>query len=367
MLFQIMPLLSAKVETDPFVIVGPIAWFLGLILNFIFNAVVMLGETNSLGWAIILFTVVARTLMLPIGFKQQKSTFAMRKMQPEVDAIRKKYEGLNDRESQQAMAADTQALYARHKYNPLAGCLPMLITLPIFFALSYLVRQSFLYVDFIGDVYSDIAGALQRAFALDAGALNAFLEVALPKVKDTALWGQLDTDNLPDMLRVINTFEAKDWAVVMDGVGKASVGLFDDLTAMLASKANIESFLGINLVENAGWAWPGITIPILTGVTTFLSTWIINKQTSMASNPQMKNQQMIMLIVMPVMLTWMTAGFSAGVGLYWIVSSIYQTIQQILLDRYYRRKDEILAAESAAGPKPIITVDKSKHSKKGAN
>ena len=80
----------------------------------------------------------------------------------------------------------------------------------------------------------------------------------------------------------------------------------------------------------------------------------------------MKSQQNIMLIVMPIMMTWMTTSLSAGVGIYWITSSVYQTVQQVLLNRYYTRDGSALVAVvDGKQPKEIITLDKSRNKKGG--
>ncbi|NMB00885.1 MAG: YidC/Oxa1 family membrane protein insertase [Firmicutes bacterium] len=89
----------------------------------------LVSVTGSYGVSIILSTIIVRLLLYPLTLSQNKSMVAMRKLQPELDALQKKY-GNNKEEYQQKM----MELYQEHKINPLGGCLPMLIQLPILWA-----------------------------------------------------------------------------------------------------------------------------------------------------------------------------------------------------------------------------------------
>src|SRR5260370_14809776 len=85
----------------------------------------------SYGLAIILLTVAVRLVMLPLTIKQTRSMQEMQKLQPEVKRLQAKYKG-GDR---QKMNEEMMKLYKEHKVNPLGGCLPLLLQLPIFLAL----------------------------------------------------------------------------------------------------------------------------------------------------------------------------------------------------------------------------------------
>jgi YidC/Oxa1 family membrane protein insertase len=82
------------------------------------------------GLAILLLTIIVRTLILPLMIKQYKNTQAMQKLQPEMLKIREKYKDDPRRQQEEMMK-----LYQLHQVNPLAGCLPLLIQMPIFIAL----------------------------------------------------------------------------------------------------------------------------------------------------------------------------------------------------------------------------------------
>lgn len=95
------------------------------------------GWTGNYGVAIIMLTVCLQAILFKFTMMQFKSAAQMKKIQPEMKRIQEKYK--ND---PQAMNRETLALYQKHKVNPLAGCLPMLIQLPIFLALFNALRTS---------------------------------------------------------------------------------------------------------------------------------------------------------------------------------------------------------------------------------
>jgi YidC/Oxa1 family membrane protein insertase len=92
--------------------------------------------TGNAGLAIILFTVLLKTLMLPLTVKSIKSTAAMQELQPKIKELQKKY--AKDR---QKLTEETMRLYQEYQINPAAGCLPMVIQIPIFFGLYFAVKD----------------------------------------------------------------------------------------------------------------------------------------------------------------------------------------------------------------------------------
>jgi len=79
--------------------------------------------------------VTIRILLIPLFVKQIKSSRAMQMIAPELKAVQAKYKGKKDQASREAMSRETMELYAKHRTNPFASCLPMIIQAPIFFAL----------------------------------------------------------------------------------------------------------------------------------------------------------------------------------------------------------------------------------------
>ncbi|MGI6736836.1 MAG: YidC/Oxa1 family membrane protein insertase [Anaerovoracaceae bacterium] len=116
-------------------IIGVIAKPLGYLLYFLFNI------SGSYGVAIIILTVIVKACLYPLYVKQIVSTAGMSKIQPKMAALQKQY--ANDKETLNIKMAE---LYKEEHFNPMAGCLPMIIQLPIIFGLFALLRNPLNYI-----------------------------------------------------------------------------------------------------------------------------------------------------------------------------------------------------------------------------
>ena len=96
----------------------------------------MYSLTGNFGVAIILATIVIKIILLPLTLKQDKSMKSMKVLQPEIEKIKQQYQ--ND---PKMMNQKTMELYQKHKVNPMGGCLPLLIQLPILWALFGVLRD----------------------------------------------------------------------------------------------------------------------------------------------------------------------------------------------------------------------------------
>lgn len=94
------------------------------------------GIVGDWGLAIIIVTIIFRLIMLPIMHKQTKSSYAMKKLNPEMNRIKELYADDKTRQSE-----ELQKVYAEAKFNPISGCIPMFIQMPIFIALFQVLRE----------------------------------------------------------------------------------------------------------------------------------------------------------------------------------------------------------------------------------
>lgn len=93
---------------------------------------------HGYGAAIIIVTILLRTLILPLNIKQLKSSQAMQLLQPEIQKLREKYSS-KDQQTQQKLQQETMALFQKHGVNPLAGCLPIIAQMPILIAFYHAI------------------------------------------------------------------------------------------------------------------------------------------------------------------------------------------------------------------------------------
>lgn len=103
---------------------APIEKFLFDILQLLF------GVVHDYGFAIILLTVAIRVLLLPLTIKQTKSMYELQRIQPKIKELQEKYKN-----NQEKLQEETLKFYQENKVNPFGGCLPMLLQMPVFFAL----------------------------------------------------------------------------------------------------------------------------------------------------------------------------------------------------------------------------------------
>ncbi|HLR79566.1 MAG TPA: YidC family membrane integrase SpoIIIJ [Bacillota bacterium] len=96
---------------------------------------------NSYGLAIIIVTIIIRVILLPLNIKQLKSSKAMQDIQPEMKALQEKYSS-KDANTQQKLQQETMELFQKHGVNPLAGCLPILVQMPILMAMYHAIMRT---------------------------------------------------------------------------------------------------------------------------------------------------------------------------------------------------------------------------------
>lgn len=118
--------------------------WLGLIARFLLEALVWLNRfTHNYGWAIIVLTIVLKMVLYPLQHKQTVSMKKMQRVQPKIEAIKAKYKkARTDPEQRQKMNVETMQLYQKEGINPMAGCLPLILQLPILWGFYNLLSHA---------------------------------------------------------------------------------------------------------------------------------------------------------------------------------------------------------------------------------
>lgn len=148
-------------------ILYPLEWVVAWIMYGSHAVFTTLGMQDGAGLAwvlsIVALTIVIRIALIPLFFKQIKASRGMQMMQPELQAVQKKYKGKTDPASREAMGRETMELYRKHGTNPMASCLPILLQSPIFFALFRVLNH----LQGIADGSQDPIGPIDRQVAGD--------------------------------------------------------------------------------------------------------------------------------------------------------------------------------------------------------
>ena len=116
--------------------IGFIAQPLGMLLTFLYDFI------QNYGYTLLVFTLIVKLCLYPLYAKQVKSTARMSEMQPKLKELQKKYA-----HDKQMLNAKTMEMYKEEKFNPMAGCLPMLLQMPIIFGLFALLRNPMMYME----------------------------------------------------------------------------------------------------------------------------------------------------------------------------------------------------------------------------
>ena len=241
-------------------IFDPIYNFFGAILAFFY------GIIPNLGVAIILLTVLVMLLMFPLTAKQAKSMMEMQRAQPEIKKLQAKYK--NDRQKQNE---EVMKFYQEHKINPLAGCLPLLVQMPIFLALFRVMREPYKHIPKGSDLYA--------AFCTSAdGVLHT---------------KQCTTGKLP----------------------------------------NPQYFLGMDLSQHATGVTGGFldALPYFVLVGGVIVTAFLQSRQSRRNSPNMNSQMAMVTTVLPIAFGLFSLQFPAGLVLYFLVSNLWRLGQQELI------------------------------------
>lgn len=329
-------MMSVFLTTYQGAILGPIARLLGYILQGLYSVLSVVGIENT-GICMILFTFIVNALMIPMQIKQQKFAKMSSVMNPELMAIQAKYKNKKDQESQQKMSLETQAVYQKYGVSPVSGCLPMLITLPILFALYRVIYNIPAYVPQVYDIYDGLAKVLQEAgVTVSQLADKSYISNPTYVVTQAVKAAKSDAGNINYYIDVLSQFNSSGWDVLI----KNHPDLSEVITKTAHQARDINYFLGLNIADTPKIKSVSVIIPIFSIVTQYISTKLsmagTQQQTANSDNPMGQSMQ-TMNTVMPFMTGFMCLMFPIGVGIYWIAGNVFRIFQQLCINLYFSK------------------------------
>ena len=322
------------------VVLSGIGTFLGWIT--------MIMPANSYILTLFVFGIILEIVMLPFGIKQQKNSIKQAKLRPKEMAIRNKYAGRKDQATQQKITQEIQELYQKENFNPMGGCMPLLLQLPIIMVLYWIVVDPIQYVCHMGRDMVSVLHSFITASTTDGGlgltlkSTNGSIEI-FSKIKELG----------PEAFEGIKNFcanggEVYDKIVEIDklpasfNIGPVNFGLTPTF-----------DFSTVN-------AWL-LALPVVTFLVYFFSMKITRKFTYQPTQNSDDRQQAcsnkMMDFSMPLMSVWMTFMVPAAVGVYWVFKSILGTIKSFILSRVmplpvFTEADYKAAEKEYAGKQP---------------
>ncbi len=274
----------------------------------------IIGGKNYLV-GLILFAIVVKIAMLPLSIKQQKNSIKQAKLRPKEMAIRKKYAGRNDQPTQQKMQNEIMELYQRENYNPMGGCLPLLIQLPILLGLYQVIIRP---LEFLCRIPKDVVKAITESDALK----------------------EIVSKTLAEGEKVEKAIKSMSQIQLVDVLKNNFNEFADQIGEYVSSASELPNFslFGVNLADIPSLDKVSVLllVPILTFVISYLSMKINKKfmynpnegvQTDAATGCSTK----MMDWMMPLMSVYITFIVPAVIGIYWMFNNIFGTIQQIIL------------------------------------
>ena len=289
--------------------------------------------TSSYGWALVLFTVVIKLIMLPFQMKSKKSMMRMSRFQPMIKEIQTRYKN-----NQVKMNEELQRLYAEEGVNPMSGCLWSFLPFPILIALYSIIRQP-----------------ITRFMMLTTTAMQGVIDAVSAAGFDLAAIAMTANDGAVTVKDGLTQLQPYGQITLVKAAQELGVALPEGWIHMDFS------FLGMDLtmipsdvigqIGTGGWAVIGVLlIPIVSGA---LSFW--QSKVSMAGNPSAEDpndptarSSRMMMWMMPIMSLWIGFTLPASLGVYWIANSVLMLVQEKVLNKYFKKS---MAAEDEAREK----------------
>lgn len=330
-------------KTNTFII-GPVATLLGFIMNAIFMFLDGLFGVQNIGLCIILFTIIIYFFMTPLNIKQQKFSKMSAKMNPEIQKIQKKYKGKQDQASMMKMNEETKAVYEKYGVSPTGSCLQLLIQMPILFALYRVIWNIPAYVDSVKEAFMPLVNLLLENADSTQSVMNEF-----------ATANQINFDKLGytvnSIVDTLYKLKPADWTSLANS--------FPDMEETIHKTQNVidgmNHFLGLNIGDSpfnifmsgiqSGailLAIGALLIPILSGVTQWLNVRLMstaNDTASQVGEGTMASSMKMMNNIMPLMSVVFCFTLPAGLGIYWVASSVVRSIQQLAINRHLDKVD----------------------------
>lgn len=328
---------------------GPIAKILGWLMNGIYYLMSLLHIEN-VGLSIILFTIVIYIVLFPFTYKQQKFSKLQQKMQPELNAINKKYHGKKDQASMMAMQEETQAVYEKYGVSMMGSCVQMLIQMPLLFALYRVFMNVPAYVTGVKNNFSVLVDEIMATGGYQEKMTQLVTDLRIltqPAADFTVTDPTAISNSIVDVLYKLNS---TGW----DTLKETFPQLSDSISTTFAKVSDVNNFLWLN-ISDTPWqiirtnfesrsyllVFLALMIPVLSYVSQVVNMKLIpqNSNTGNEQSDNMARQMNMMNKTMPLFSLVMCFSVPVGLGIYWIAGAVVRSVQQFFLNRHFEKVD----------------------------
>jgi len=300
--------------------------------------------TGNFGLSVIIFTILMRGLLLPLDMKSRNSMKKVAEIQPKLKQINEKYK--NDAEKRNKK---TMELYQEHKISPVGGCLPMLLQMPLLFAMFAALQRIASYelglflIEFleqspvVATAFEQVTAAVANSNEIRDSMVNIIRQIfANPQARIV--------QNLTEVAGAENV------SIIVEAVKNTSNA--DVMRFLQDPKYDSFRFLWIRniwvadspLMTVSGAPAGGLLSPFRNGffilpILSAASAYYLTKLTPSAGGQQ-ATQMKSMAAVMPLMSLWFTATANAGFALYWVINNVFQITYFLVNNRTNSLKKE---------------------------
>ena len=317
----------------------------------------MHGFINNYALTIILFTIVIKLVVMPLNLKSRRSTMRMSSVQPKMAELQEKY-----KDDQEKLNQKMQELYRKEGVSPMGGCLPMIISMVILFAMFYALRTfaneqlvtQFLtfyhHPDMDPSTLTDSFFWIRNLWMPDSPFATYLPDVNSLQMVDFDVWNRISSGLassgvIPEALSFANRNEML--AFVEDVVRPFVAS--DVYAPYVAAVPGLENLNILGLIrftiyqEGNGW----FVLPVLSVLTQILMQKLTMKNQPMPA--EQAGSQKMMIWVMTFMSIYFCAIYNSAFALYWVVSNIYAIVEQIAFNKYFEQQDRKSARAQEVG------------------
>ena len=301
---------------------------------------------GNYGVAVVLFTILVRIVLLPLDIKSKKSMRAMTRIQPKVQELQAKYG-----KDQEKLNQKTMELYKKEKISPMAGCLPLLIQLPILWFMFAAMRE--------------VANEQTVRMILD--------------LAEQAKQGLECVPQLQSFLWIKNVFQPDSFCTILPAFGDKLSAISAVSGSSILTAENIEAaraFLNTDTYQALAAAYGAgdfIAYPIPVLITTLYITlpsslgallhstnglfilpvlagasqWLMTRLTGNNQAAQQQQGMGFMNWFFPIFSIWICMSYNAAFSLYWVVSNLIAMVQQLVINKVLDAKDKKAELEAA--------------------
>lgn len=320
----------------------------GYLLNFLYELV-----NNNFGFAIILFSILLRIILLPVTIKQQKSMEKTNKIQGELKSLQFKYKN-----NPEMLNKETMELYKREKISPFSGCLSAIVQIIIILSVFYLVSQPLTYMKKANDKNPELKTVVEQyknEIKESNNNKTRYIEIAtIARIRDDYNEIIKNENNNEDNKEVIENQEKPESTEQTEPVEKQEEKEDLGKKKEILEKLNINmEFLGLDLSKVPTENLKDFTvyiIPVLYVISSFISIKLTTNTQNKAKKKEEKNDnkeevdamsQMSknMSYMMPIMTLSIAFIAPLGLALYWFVSNVLMILERFIIKKIMDNKE----------------------------